>query len=102
MMSGALSRLVPEVELGRHFVRVQLRPEELGGVDMSLRADSDGTYRATLTVDRPETLQLLQRDTALFGTQLAAAGFPLAQGGLSLAHWTGRAVAVDVMRAAVA
>ncbi|SDR33870.1 flagellar hook-length control protein FliK [Pseudovibrio sp. Tun.PSC04-5.I4] len=41
---------------------IRLDPKELGGVDVSLEFSKDGRVRAHLIVERPETLELLQRD----------------------------------------
>ena len=43
-------------------VRIDLEPADLGRVEVALRLDDSGAAAASFTVDRPETLQLLQRD----------------------------------------
>jgi flagellar hook-length control protein FliK len=63
-------------------VRIDLEPADLGRVEVSLRLDEAGTAAATFTVDRPETLALLQRDSRTVGELLGAAGFTVDQGGL--------------------
>ena len=63
-------------------VRIDLEPADLGRVEVALRFDEAGTAAATFTVDRPETLQLLQRDARTVNEMLSAAGFTVDQGGL--------------------
>ena len=63
-------------------VHIALDPPEIGRVEVALRLDDAGVASATFTVDRPETLQLLQRDSRTVGDLLGAAGFTVEQGGL--------------------
>jgi flagellar hook-length control protein FliK len=63
-------------------VRIDLEPADLGRVEVALHLDEAGTAAATFTVDRPETLQLLQRDARTVNEMLSAAGFTVDQGGL--------------------
>jgi flagellar hook-length control protein FliK len=63
-------------------LRIELSPAELGRVEVSLRLDDRGNAAALFTVDRPETLQLLQRDARAVTELLATAGFSVDQGGL--------------------
>ena len=63
-------------------LRIELSPAELGRVEVSLRLDDQGNAAAIFTVDRPETLQLLQRDARAVTELLATAGFSVDQGGL--------------------
>ncbi len=65
---------------------IRLDPIELGAIEVSLDLDREaGRARAHLTVDRPETLALLQRDAGALQQALAQAGFEAAEGiGLSL------------------
>ena len=63
-------------------LRIELSPADLGRVEVSLRLDDQGNAAALFTVDRPETLQLLQRDARAVTELLATAGFSVDQGGL--------------------
>lgn len=63
-------------------VRIELEPADLGRVEVDLQLDDAGTASASFTVDRPETLQLLQRDARVVNEMLTAAGFTVEQGGL--------------------
>ena len=50
---------------GSNRFEISLDPKDLGRIDVNLDIDKDnGTVTAHLTVDRPETLALLQRDVA--------------------------------------
>ncbi len=53
---------------------IRLDPQELGGVDVSLEFGKDGRVRAHLMVERPETLELLQRDQRGLEKALQEAG----------------------------
>ncbi len=69
------------VEIARNFAagnnRFQIRmdPPELGRIDVRLNIDENGALRARLSVERPETLDLLQRDARALERALAEAGF---------------------------
>jgi flagellar hook-length control protein FliK len=60
---------------GASSVRIELEPADLGRVEVALHLGDGGTAAASFTVDRPETLQLLQRDARTVTDMLAAAGF---------------------------
>jgi len=47
---------------GAQSFNIQLKPERLGTVDVKLDIDEKGKATATVTADRPETLQLLRQD----------------------------------------
>ena len=53
---------------------MQLQPERLGGIEISLELSSGGRVSANIVVDRPETLSLLQRDARGLEQALASAG----------------------------
>jgi len=59
---------------GRQRMTLQLHPAELGRVDIRLEFASDGTLRAQITADRPEALDLLQRDARGLERALTDAG----------------------------
>jgi flagellar hook-length control protein FliK len=63
-------------------VRIDLEPADLGRVEVALHVDDAGMASATFTVDRPETLQLLQRDARTVSDLLGSAGFAVQQGTL--------------------
>jgi len=55
-------------------IRIQLWPEELGPVDIRLEVHESGSVKATILSDRPETLDLLQRDSRSLDRALQDAG----------------------------
>lgn len=59
---------------GTNRFQVRLDPPELGRVDVKLSVDGDGKVSASLTVERPETLDLLQRDARALERALTDAG----------------------------
>jgi flagellar hook-length control protein FliK len=75
--------LVRAVELGRDALTIELEPVDLGRVEVSLTIDGSGRLRAELAAERPETLQLLQRDAKALEQALAGGGVQLADAGLS-------------------
>jgi flagellar hook-length control protein FliK len=62
---------------------LQLHPAELGRLDIKLKFGKDGTIKAQLTADKPETLALLQKDSAHLQRALQAAGFDIDDSSLS-------------------
>lgn len=76
------ARLVVAQDDGGSSLRIDLEPADLGRVEVALRMDDAGLASATFTVDRPETLQLLQRDARTVGELLGSAGFAVQQGAL--------------------
>lgn len=55
-------------------ISVQLSPAELGRVDVRLTIDRNGQAHAVIMADRPETLVLLQKDSAFLERALQQAG----------------------------
>ncbi len=66
----------------RHF-DIRLDPAELGRVDVRLTVDHSGQAQAALTVEKPQTLELLQKDQSHLERALKDAGLDLTQNGLS-------------------
>jgi hypothetical protein len=65
-------------------LRVALEPAELGSVEVTLTSERRGRTRALVLVDRPETLELLQREQRTLERILLASGLELEAGGLEL------------------
>ncbi|CAA7627499.1 flagellar hook-length control protein FliK [Magnetospirillum sp. SS-4] len=61
------------VKDGADSVRIQLRPHDLGKIEVRLEMH-DGRVTATVTADKPETLALLQRDSKGLEKALEDAG----------------------------
>ncbi|MEI9996584.1 MAG: flagellar hook-length control protein FliK [Rhizomicrobium sp.] len=66
----------------KHF-DIRLDPAELGRVDVRLTVDDAGKAQASLTVEKPQTLELLQKDQGHLERALKDAGLDLTQNGLS-------------------
>ena len=77
-----MARLVRHDSGSGHRLTIELDPAELGPVEVTLRLDDRGSATAVFTVDRPETLHLLQRDARTLVEMLESAGFALDVGGL--------------------
>jgi len=63
-------------------VTIRLNPEELGKVDVKLEFGRDGSVRAQISVERPETLEMLQRDARALDKALQEAGLKTDQNSL--------------------
>jgi len=66
----------------RHF-DIRLDPPELGRVEVHLSVDDSGRAQASLVVDKPQTLELLQRDASSLNRALTDAGLDLPNNGLN-------------------
>jgi flagellar hook-length control protein FliK len=90
-------RVVSEVPLGavpveiglkslagiNHF-EIRLDPVELGRIEVRLEIDAEGGVKAHLSVDRVETLALLQRDAKTLERAFDQAGLKLSDGSVDL------------------
>ncbi len=61
---------------------IRIDPPELGRIDIRMKISQDGRMQAVLTSDRPETLDLLQRDARLLSQSLVESGLDVDQGAL--------------------
>jgi flagellar hook-length control protein FliK len=66
--------LVRQVQHGNTQFQIRLDPPELGRIDVRMDIDSQGNVLARLTVDKVETLDLMQRDQRALERALAQAG----------------------------
>lgn len=70
---------------GSNRFEISLDPKDLGRIDVNLDIDKEsGTVTAHLTVDRPETLALLQRDVGNLQQALSQAGFDAGEAAINL------------------
>jgi hypothetical protein len=67
---------------GESRFQIRLDPAELGRIDVDLTVDKGGRATTTLTVERMDTLDLLQRDSRALERALGAAGFKADPGSL--------------------
>ena len=71
--------IVRQVEAGASRFQIRLDPPELGRVDVKLEVDAAGNVKARMTVERAETLDLMQRDQRTLERALAQAGLDSAK-----------------------
>ncbi len=62
---------------------MQLHPAELGGLEIRLKFGKDGVMKAQLIADKPETLSMLQKDSAQLNRILQGAGVNADESSLS-------------------
>jgi hypothetical protein len=75
-------RLLHAVAEGKRTIQMHLHPAELGSIDVRMQWQGD-RLTAQFQVDRPETLQLLQRDIPALERTLNQAGVNVDSGSLS-------------------
>jgi flagellar hook-length control protein FliK len=68
---------------GSNSFQIRLDPAELGRVDVKLEVNTQGEVSAHLIVERPETLQMLRRDSTTLQYAFEQAGLKSSQDGLS-------------------
>lgn len=62
---------------GTNRFEIRLDPAELGRIDVRMELGNDGRVQAHLTVDKPETLEMLQRDARSLEKALSDAGLDM-------------------------
>lgn len=72
-----------KAEAGVSNFDITLHPKELGKLEISLSVADDGRIHAALRAERPETLDMLQRDARQLETQLRQAGLDVNSNSLS-------------------
>jgi flagellar hook-length control protein FliK len=65
---------------GENNFAIRLDPPELGRIEVNLNVNSDGQAQASLSADKPQTLDLLQKDSSALERALKDAGINLAGG----------------------
>jgi flagellar hook-length control protein FliK len=65
---------------GENNFSVRLDPPELGRIEVNLNVRADGHAQAELSADKPQTLELLQKDASTLERALKDAGLNLAGG----------------------
>jgi hypothetical protein len=63
---------------GTSQMHIKLNPVELGGIDIRIEVDADHHVRAILTIERPETYDLLHKDAQHLQKLLGESGLKLA------------------------
>lgn len=63
-----------QVKDGADTIKIQLKPHDLGKIEIKLEVAADGRVSATVTADKPETLAMLQKDAKGLEKALEDAG----------------------------
>ncbi len=71
------------VVAGQGRIRITLHPAELGQIDVKLNIGNNGVVKAIVSIERPETFELLQRDARGLEKALQDAGLKTDSGSLS-------------------
>ncbi len=64
-------------------VEIQLKPEDLGHIEVKMQIGKDGKLQAHIVASRPETAEMLQKDIASLQKAFNDAGFQTDEGSLS-------------------
>src|SRR5262249_31383274 len=75
-------RIAARSASGESRFTIRLDPPKLGRIEVNLNVSTDGQAQAALSVEKPQTLDLLQRDASALERALRDSGLDLA-GGLS-------------------
>lgn len=59
---------------GLEKININLKPKELGNIQISLEVDKDGNMKASIIASRPETLEMLQKDASALRQAMNEAG----------------------------
>ncbi|MGB6732170.1 MAG: flagellar hook-length control protein FliK, partial [Xanthobacteraceae bacterium] len=81
-IAGLPIAIAARVQAGSNQFDIRLDPPELGRIDVRLDVDSNGQVTSLVTVDRPETLTLLQSQQPQLERALQQAGLKTADNGL--------------------
>ncbi|MGB6506207.1 MAG: flagellar hook-length control protein FliK, partial [Xanthobacteraceae bacterium] len=77
-IAGLPIAIAARVQAGSNQFDIRLDPPELGRIDVRLDVDSNGQVTSLVTVDRPETLTLLQSHQPQLERALQQAGLKTA------------------------
>jgi flagellar hook-length control protein FliK len=76
-------KVTKAIQAGTDRISVQLRPAELGRVDVKMELGHDGRVMAVVTAENKDTLELLKRDSADLQKAFEEAGLKLDSGDLN-------------------
>lgn len=71
---------------GLEKININLKPKELGNIQVKLEVDHDGNMKASIIASRPETLDLLQKDASILRQALADAGLKTGDNAFSFSY----------------
>lgn len=81
-VSGLAIALAASVQSGKTHFEMRLDPADLGRIDVRIDVDRSGQVTSHLTVEKPETLSMLQHDAPQLQQALNDAGLKTGGGGL--------------------
>lgn len=81
-IAGLAVAIASRAQAGSNQFEIRLSPPELGRIDVQLNVDGNGQVTSHMTVERPETLQLLQSQQPQLQSALEQAGLTTANNGL--------------------
>jgi hypothetical protein len=81
-ISGLAVEIAASVQSGKTRFDVRLDPADLGRIDVRIDVDRNGQVTSHLTVEKPETLSMLQQDAPQLQQALNDAGLKTGSGGL--------------------
>lgn len=71
---------------GLEKININLKPKELGNIQVRMEVDHDGNMKASIIASRPETLDLLQKDASVLRQALADAGLKTGDNAFSFSY----------------
>ncbi|WP_456636074.1 flagellar hook-length control protein FliK [Bradyrhizobium sp. USDA 10063] len=81
-VSGLAMEIAASAKNGKSRFEIRLDPPELGRIDVRIHVDNNGQVTSHLTVERPETLQMLRQDANQLQRALDNAGLSTGNSGL--------------------
>ena len=81
-LSGLALEIAASVKNGKSSFEIRLDPADLGRIDVRIDVDRNGQMTSHLTVEKPETLAMLQQDAPQLQRALNDAGFKTGDSGL--------------------
>ena len=81
-LSGLALEIAASVKNGKSSFEIRLDPADLGRIDVRIDVDRSGQVTSHLTVEKPETLSMLQQDAPQLQRALDDAGLRTGSGGL--------------------
>jgi len=81
-VSGLAVEIAASVQSGRTRFELRLDPADLGRIDVRIDVDRNGQVTSHLTVEKAETLSMLQQDAPQLQQALNDAGLKSGSGGL--------------------
>ena len=76
-------KITKALQAGNDRISIQLKPSELGRVDVKMELTGDGRVMAVVTAENKDTLDLLRRDSSELQRAMQEAGLQLDSGDLS-------------------